>query len=143
MSWRDDAACRDMGPALFYDNRGGAGNFKMGRVREICGTCPVRIDCLTYALEAGERDGAWGGLTERERRKMRGQIRRGTFPIIDGVELQVTLRPTNNQWSARCGTKSGHDVHRRNGEQPCAPCLKAQADYSREWRLQKKLGEAS
>ena len=47
---------------------------KGGSTREakrICGECPVRAECLEYALEEDERFGIWGGMSERERRKLK------------------------------------------------------------------------
>jgi WhiB family redox-sensing transcriptional regulator len=45
-----------------YENERGA--------KAVCAECPVRIDCLQYALE-NNTAGIWGGLTERERRRLR------------------------------------------------------------------------
>ena len=39
--------------------------------KRICAPCPVRTECLEYALAAGERWGVWGGLSERERRRLK------------------------------------------------------------------------
>lgn len=38
------------------------------RAKEICASCPVQVDCRSYALTIGEQHGIWGGLTEVERR---------------------------------------------------------------------------
>lgn len=38
--------------------------------RQVCFTCPVRLECLVEAFETGMEFGVWGGLTERERRAM-------------------------------------------------------------------------
>ena len=39
--------------------------------KRICTTCEVRAECLEYALEHDERFGIWGGLSERERRRLK------------------------------------------------------------------------
>ncbi|MDP9071788.1 MAG: WhiB family transcriptional regulator [Actinomycetota bacterium] len=44
--------------------------------KAICATCPVRQACLEHALANRERDGVWGGATERERRRMIRQRRK-------------------------------------------------------------------
>jgi WhiB family redox-sensing transcriptional regulator len=44
--------------------------------KAICDICPVRLSCLEHALAMRERDGVWGGMTERERRKIIRQRRR-------------------------------------------------------------------
>jgi WhiB family redox-sensing transcriptional regulator len=44
--------------------------------KAVCAVCPVRQPCLEYALANRERDGVWGGATERERRRMIRQRRK-------------------------------------------------------------------
>jgi WhiB family redox-sensing transcriptional regulator len=44
--------------------------------KAICAACPVRVSCLEYAITVRERDGVWGGTTERERRRIIRQRRR-------------------------------------------------------------------
>jgi WhiB family transcriptional regulator, redox-sensing transcriptional regulator len=71
-NWRDHAACRGIDPELFYP----VTDEEAGTAKEICGRCPVRTACLEHALVARERDGVWGGATERERRRLIRQRRR-------------------------------------------------------------------
>jgi WhiB family redox-sensing transcriptional regulator len=63
------AACRRPGvdPDAFYPDKGGSTR----AAKAVCAGCPVTADCLEYALTAGERWGVWGGLSERERRRLR------------------------------------------------------------------------
>ena len=65
-TWRDHAACRGIDPDLFYP----VSDEEADPAKEICGLCPVRTACLEHALAGRERDGVWGGATERERRRM-------------------------------------------------------------------------
>lgn len=65
--WRNRAACRDEDPDLFFPERGES----IEAAKEICGRCPVRLDCLRYALKVGIHHGVWGGASERARRRMR------------------------------------------------------------------------
>ncbi len=72
--WMKYAACRDMDPDLFFsDGEGhkGVSNAKTKAAREVCMGCSVRVSCLNYALEMNEYTGMWGGLTPRERRKVK------------------------------------------------------------------------
>lgn len=64
--WRKRAACRGLDPAIFYpvDDEDAA------EAKAVCGRCPVREPCLEHALVARELLGVWGGLTERERRRL-------------------------------------------------------------------------
>ncbi|MBA3652865.1 MAG: WhiB family transcriptional regulator [Actinobacteria bacterium] len=39
--------------------------------KETCRRCPVRDECLAFALEGGEKFGVWGGVSERDRRHLR------------------------------------------------------------------------
>lgn len=64
-TWAVHAACAGVDPdSLFV--RGAA----QRQARQVCYTCPVRIDCLADALDSGTTYGVWGGLTERERRAL-------------------------------------------------------------------------
>jgi WhiB family redox-sensing transcriptional regulator len=44
--------------------------------KAICDVCPVRVTCLEYAISAREKEGVWGGMTARERRRLVRQRRR-------------------------------------------------------------------
>ena len=72
MSWRKRGACRGLDPDIFYPVSEDDGD----EARAICASCSVREACLEYALAARERDGIWGGASERERRRMIRQRRR-------------------------------------------------------------------
>jgi WhiB family redox-sensing transcriptional regulator len=65
--WRDDAICAQTDPEAFFPDKGGS--TRDGK--KICLGCPVRTECLQYALDHDERFGIWGGLSERERRRLR------------------------------------------------------------------------
>lgn len=72
LSWRQRAACRGADPDIFYP----ASDEEAEPAKAICGQCPVRQPCLEYALANRERDGIWGGATERERRRIIRQRRK-------------------------------------------------------------------
>jgi WhiB family redox-sensing transcriptional regulator len=65
--WMDDAACHDVHPDLFFPERGDSTR----EAKETCASCPVRVECLEYALDLGITHGIWGGKSERERRSLR------------------------------------------------------------------------
>ncbi len=72
--WWSRAACQSADPELFFPiSAAGAGAAEVGRAKAICGTCSVRRNCLSYALEARQVQGIWGGTTEEERRALRGR----------------------------------------------------------------------
>jgi WhiB family redox-sensing transcriptional regulator len=74
--WKSQANCMGVDPDLFFPERG----MSTREAKEVCRGCVVREDCLEYALANGEKFGIWGGLSERERRRIRrarALVRRG------------------------------------------------------------------
>lgn len=71
MSWRHRAACIGQPIDLFFSERGQQKKNQVAKA--ICRTCPVRIDCLDFAMsfEPRELPGIYGGLTELERQQIR------------------------------------------------------------------------
>jgi WhiB family redox-sensing transcriptional regulator len=70
--WRDQAACRDVDPDLFFPiGTAGPSLRQIEEAKQVCRACPVCGPCLRWALERGENAGVWGGTTEDERRKVR------------------------------------------------------------------------
>jgi WhiB family transcriptional regulator, redox-sensing transcriptional regulator len=67
-SWREFARCRGVDPEIFYP--ASDDDADTDAAKAICAHCPVREACLEHALTAREREGIWGGLTERERRRI-------------------------------------------------------------------------
>lgn len=66
-SWQDQALCAETDPEAFFPEKGGSTR----EAKRVCRRCPVRAECLAYALERDERFGIWGGLSERERRRLK------------------------------------------------------------------------
>lgn len=67
LAWQADALCAQTDPEAFFPEKGGSTR----EAKKICASCEVRAQCLEYALKNDERFGIWGGLSERERRKLR------------------------------------------------------------------------
>jgi WhiB family redox-sensing transcriptional regulator len=65
--WQELALCSQTDPEAFFPEKGGSTR----EAKKICTGCEVRAECLEYALAHDERFGIWGGLSERERRKLR------------------------------------------------------------------------
>jgi WhiB family redox-sensing transcriptional regulator len=70
LAWQDRALCAQTDPEAFFPEKGGSTR----EAKKVCRACDVRTECLEYALEHDERFGIWGGLSERERRR----LKRGT-----------------------------------------------------------------
>ncbi|MFM7509365.1 MAG: WhiB family transcriptional regulator [Actinomycetota bacterium] len=66
-SWQLYANCLGVDPDLFFPERGASTR----EAKQVCQGCVVREECLEYALANGEKFGIWGGLSERERRRIR------------------------------------------------------------------------
>ncbi|MFV0319390.1 MAG: WhiB family transcriptional regulator [Microbacterium sp.] len=69
LGWQTDALCAQTDPESFFPEKGGSTR----DAKRICATCEVRAQCLEYALQNDERFGIWGGLSERERRRLKRQ----------------------------------------------------------------------
>jgi WhiB family redox-sensing transcriptional regulator len=65
--WQERALCAQTDPEAFFPEKGGSTR----EAKRICQSCEVRAECLEYALAHDERFGIWGGMSERERRKLR------------------------------------------------------------------------
>jgi WhiB family redox-sensing transcriptional regulator len=72
LSWRQSAACRGVDPEIFYP----ASEEEAEVAKAVCASCGVRQACLEFALASRERDGVWGGATEKDRRRLLRQRRK-------------------------------------------------------------------
>lgn len=67
LAWQQHALCAQTDPEAFFPEKGGSTR----EAKAVCRACDVRAECLEYALANDERFGIWGGLSERERRRLR------------------------------------------------------------------------
>jgi len=67
LTWQVGALCLQVDPEIFFPERGGSSK----AARAVCRDCPVKAECLRYALANREQFGIWGGTSERERRRLR------------------------------------------------------------------------
>ncbi len=67
LGWQERALCAQTDPEAFFPEKGGSTR----EAKRVCSSCEVRSECLEYALANDERFGIWGGLSERERRKLK------------------------------------------------------------------------
>ncbi len=70
--WRQYARCLGADPEIFYP----ASDDSAVAAKSVCAVCPVREPCLDHAITAREKQGVWGGLTEKERRRLIRQRRK-------------------------------------------------------------------
>lgn len=69
LEWQDRALCAQTDPEAFHPEKGGSTR----EAKKVCMSCDVRSECLEYALSNGEHFGIWGGLSERERRRLKSR----------------------------------------------------------------------
>ena len=67
LGWQQQALCAQTDPEAFFPEKGGSTR----EAKRVCTGCTVRAECLEFALANDERFGIWGGLSERERRRVR------------------------------------------------------------------------
>jgi WhiB family transcriptional regulator, redox-sensing transcriptional regulator len=85
--WQEQAECLTAESDLFFPERGSPGD----SAKRICVNCGVRLECLEYALANGERYGIWGGLTERERTRLRRQAKQLFASMAEGEDITDML----------------------------------------------------
>jgi hypothetical protein len=85
--WQARALCAQTDPEAFFPEKGGSTR----DAKRICARCEVKEDCLKYALERDERFGIWGGLSERERRKIKRQAREAARRRAERIPVVVCL----------------------------------------------------
>jgi WhiB family transcriptional regulator, redox-sensing transcriptional regulator len=72
--WRRHSACRGLDPEIFFPST----DEEAGAAKRVCGECSVQETCLEFALQGREKEGVWGGATEKERRRILRQRRRAS-----------------------------------------------------------------
>jgi WhiB family redox-sensing transcriptional regulator len=81
LSWQEQALCAQTDPESFFPEKGGSTR----EAKRVCMSCDVRIECLDYALRHEERFGVWGGLSERERRRLAERSAHAGHSFTDGA----------------------------------------------------------
>lgn len=105
LEWQTRAVCAGQDTDLFFENSGNQ------QIKEFCDNCPVRTDCLAYAVNEHIEHGIWGGLTPGQRKGVKGKWGAPGQPI-------------------KHGTYNGYRVHRYRGERACEACLVANNQYA-------------
>lgn len=136
MNWLEDAACRPYPPHVFYPVTAG-GDFV---AKTVCARCPVRRECLEYALQRPEEHGVWGGLNEQERvaRARAATPTRGSTPLVL-VTYTTNARSTGSTCSAgRTATGWGVicDTHQATADAPNRTAAEYAVSRPEEWCAQ-------
>lgn len=80
-AWAAEGACRDQNPALFFPERTTQAGAEYDAARAVCASCPALEPCRAYGLE-NDPPGMWGGLSERDRRRIRRESRPRPVPVV-------------------------------------------------------------
>jgi WhiB family redox-sensing transcriptional regulator len=70
LDWLDAAACAGMDSRAFFAN-GCHSRAQVHEAQKVCATCPVTAQCRDWAIQTGERNGVWGGMSQKELRQKR------------------------------------------------------------------------
>ena len=101
-AWTSDALCAQVDGDLFFPEKGGSSK----EAKKVCAECPIRVECLQYALDHGERYGIYGGLSERERRKLQPRKQNLTLTCEHCGNSFNAARSTVRFCSNRCSNRA-------------------------------------
>jgi WhiB family redox-sensing transcriptional regulator len=119
--WRDQAACRDVVTAEYDPFFADIGDLQAAAIA-ICETCPVRDDCLTFAVRTGQQFGTWGGQPE--------QIIRRLIALERAGRPHSRRAPVGHPQASKTQCKRGHPFTAENtyyapdGQRRCRICLR-------------------
>jgi WhiB family redox-sensing transcriptional regulator len=119
--WRDRAACRDVVTADYDPFFADSTDLQLEAIA-ICATCPVRDDCLTFAVRTGQQYGVWGGQPQQTIRRLIAHDRAG--------QPQASRVPPGHPQASKTHCKRGHPFDTANtyyapdGQRRCRTCLR-------------------
>lgn len=122
--WVEQALCAQIDSEIFFPEKGRSTK----EAKRICGMCPVRLECLQAALDREERFGVWGGLSERERRKLTKPKHRPDPPSRLPIDIGNLTHGTHAGYNAGC---------------KCRPCTTAEGWYQRNRHKRRGCGGAA
>lgn len=97
-AWEPDALCKQIGQRLFYPEQieGTIHRESPKAAKAVCGLCPVMPECRALAFVTGEKQGVWGGMSDRERVKALADpdaTRQALLDAINGVPPTAGKEP--------------------------------------------------
>ena len=95
--WMAEGLCAQVDPELWFPEKGGPTR----QAKAVCARCAVRPECLAYALAHDDRFGVWGGVSERDRRRMTRTARARVPDRRTGLVRQLATRLTDPEIAAR------------------------------------------
>jgi WhiB family redox-sensing transcriptional regulator len=119
--WRDQAACRDVVTADYDPFFADTADLQAEAIA-ICETCPVRDECLTFAVRTGQQCGIWGGQPQ--------QIIRRLIALERAGRPHSSRAPASHPQASKTHCKHGHRFSAENtyytpdGRRRCRNCLR-------------------
>lgn len=138
--WRDDAACAnhpELDELFFpYVNNEGRGLVMYNEGKKICESCPVREECLRFALETNQRYGLWGGHSPTERKILKSEGLDDAPIVYHSIDKpDIERRVRGLQWCSGCGREHPSD---RFVNDKATRCRTAQAEENRRLREERR-----
>lgn len=131
--WMMSGPCSQADPEAWYPEKGGSTRV----AKSICWTrCPVREQCLAYALDHDERFGVWGGHSERERHRLkRGEtVKPFIKPALDPIDCKHCGQPFEPQHQSQ--TFCSRTCARLN-DRPAATCVWCGSEFKADHHKQR------
>jgi WhiB family redox-sensing transcriptional regulator len=97
MAWADRGLCAEVDPDEWFPDKGESSL----RAKAICRSCPVRAECLEYALDHQIEHGIWGGLVRDERRRLRPPGRRDSGLCGNGRHVRTDANTRTDRSGGR------------------------------------------
>lgn len=85
-AWQDLALCAEVGDDFWFPEKGGS----TLPAKQVCRSCEVRAECLEYALTHEEQFGVYGGLSERERRRLKVRFGNDVAAAVASAQPRFT-----------------------------------------------------
>ena len=134
--WKADANCVGKPQHVFFPGSGPTEN-EIQRIRNVCAPCKVRTECLEYALAHNENFGWWGGLSERERKRLKKKRKQGRpRRDIDNARALLDEIQKREPWTWYDGIHGERSTYTVGGCR-CDECTAAEREYRRKWRAKK------
>lgn len=100
--WMNDAACAGYETDLWFPDSYKSQRTRVKEALKICHTCPVRSQCLEFALDNEEEFGIWGGLTEGQRYELLRRSKAAKPCVVDGCVRPRGRRADDRGWRSMC-----------------------------------------
>ena len=131
-SFRESGACNGMDPEIFYPRRGDS----PASAKQVCHVCPVKRQCLEYALQTDERYGIWGGASEHERRQLKRERSRAIEATVHtgggcahaggmtGTQPKQRKARAAGETCCHGHSRAEHWRKGRSGQEYCKECMR-------------------